>query len=56
MANSRSADFCADQIDFITNFTVITNVVMKRVNCIIFLVVTEVFYPSNFMFRISYFV
>ena len=30
----KSADFCADQIDVITNFTVITNVVIKRVHCI----------------------
>ena len=27
----RSADFCADQIDVITNFAAITNVVVKRV-------------------------
>ena len=26
--------FCADQIDVITNFIVITNVVIKRVDCI----------------------
>ena len=26
--------FCADQIDVITNFAVITNVVLKRVHCI----------------------
>ena len=25
--------FCADQIDVITNFAVITNVVIKRVHC-----------------------
>ena len=31
--NTRSADFCADQIDIITNFAVITNVVIKRVHC-----------------------
>ena len=31
--NMRSADFCADQIDVITNFAVITNVVIKRVHC-----------------------
>ena len=30
---TRSADFCADQIDAITNFAVITNVVIKRVHC-----------------------
>ena len=28
----RSADFGADQIDVITNFAVITNVVIKRVH------------------------
>ena len=28
---TRSANFCADQIDFITNFAVITNVVINRV-------------------------
>ena len=33
--NTRSADFCADQIDVITNFAVITNVVITRVHCII---------------------
>ena len=26
--------FCADQIDVVTNFAVITNVVIKRVHCI----------------------
>ena len=31
--NTRSADFCADQIDVITNFAVITNVIIKRVHC-----------------------
>ena len=30
--NTRSADFCADRIDVITNFAVITNVVIKRVS------------------------
>ena len=30
----RSADFCADRIDVITNFAVITNDVIKRVHCI----------------------
>ena len=30
---TRSIDFCADQIDDITNFSVITNVVIKRVHC-----------------------
>ena len=34
MKNTRSADFCVDQIDVITNFAVITNVVIKRVHCI----------------------
>ena len=29
----RSADFCADRIDVITNFAVITNVVKKRAHC-----------------------
>ena len=33
MKNTRSADFCADRIDVITNFAVITNVVIKRVHC-----------------------
>ena len=33
MKNTRSADFCADQIDVITNFAVIKNVVIKRVHC-----------------------
>ena len=37
--NTRSADFCADRIDVITNFAVltyfdvITNAVIKRVHC-----------------------
>ena len=34
MKNTRSVDFCAGQIDFITNFAVITNVVIKTVHCI----------------------
>ena len=34
MKKRRSADFCADQIDAITNFAVITNVFIKRVHCI----------------------
>ena len=29
----RSADFCADQIDVIKKFAVVTNVVIKRVHC-----------------------
>ena len=33
MKNSRSAEFYADRIDAITNFAVITNVVIKRVHC-----------------------
>ena len=32
--NTRSAELCADQIDVMTNFAVITNVVIKRVHCI----------------------
>ena len=31
--NTRSTIFCADQIDVITNFAVITNVIIKRVHC-----------------------
>ena len=34
MKNTLSADFCADQIDVIANFAVITNVVINRVHCI----------------------
>ena len=34
MKNTRSADFCADRIDVIMNFDVITNVVIKRAHCI----------------------
>ena len=34
MKNTRSADFCADQIDVITNFAIITNFVIKRVHYI----------------------
>ena len=41
MKKRRSADFCADQIDVITDFAVITNVVIKRVNCIILIYFTE---------------
>ena len=33
MKNTRSANFCADQIDVITNFAVIANVIMKRFHC-----------------------
>ena len=36
MKSTRSADFCADQIDVITNFAVITNVVIKWMYCSIF--------------------
>ena len=36
MKNTRSADFCADQIGVIANFAVIMNVVIIRVHCIIF--------------------
>ena len=32
--NTRSADFCADQIDVLTNVAVITNVIIERVHCI----------------------
>ena len=32
---TRSADFCANQIDVITNFAAITNIVIKRVQSII---------------------
>ena len=31
--NTQSADLCADRIDIITNFAVVTNVVIKRVHC-----------------------
>ena len=31
--NTRSTDFCADRINVITNFAVITNAVLKRVHC-----------------------
>ena len=34
MKNTQSADFCADQIDIIMNFAVITNALIKRVHCI----------------------
>ena len=30
MKNTRTADFCADRIDVIKDFAVITNVVIKR--------------------------
>ena len=33
MKTTRTADFCADRIDVITNFAVITNAVVKRVHC-----------------------
>ena len=29
---TRSADFCADQIDIITTFAIVTNVVIKKVH------------------------
>ena len=35
MKNTRSTYICADQIDVMTNFAVITNVVIKRVHCTI---------------------
>ena len=31
--------FCADRIDVITNFAVITNVVIKRVHCIFIILI-----------------
>ena len=34
MKNTQSADFCADRIDVITNFAVITNAIIKRIHCI----------------------
>ena len=34
MKNTRTADFCAEQIDVLTNFAVIMNAVVKRVHCI----------------------
>ena len=37
---TRSADFCADRIDVITNLAVITYVVMRRVHC------TKVYHTS----------
>ena len=33
MKNTRFANFCAERIDVITKFAVITNVVVKRVYC-----------------------
>ena len=39
--NTRSADFCADRIEVITNFAVITNVVIKRVHCTIVFVYSK---------------
>ena len=33
MKNTQSTDFCADRVDVITNFAVITNAVIKRVHC-----------------------
>ena len=38
---TRSADFGADQIDVITNFIVITNVVIKRVHITKLVYVTQ---------------
>ena len=35
LKNARSVDFCADRIDVITNFAVITNAVIKKVNCML---------------------
>ena len=35
----KYADFCADRIDVITNFAVITNAVIKRDHCILLLAV-----------------
>ena len=34
MKYARSADFCADRIDVITNFAVITNVVIRRLHLV----------------------
>ena len=35
MKNTRSADFCAYQIDAVSNSAVIMDVVIKRVHCIL---------------------
>ena len=43
MKNTRSADFCSDQIDVITNLAVITNAVIKRVYCNIFSLILDIF-------------
>ena len=34
--NTQSAHFCADRIDVISSFAVITNAVVKRVHCNIY--------------------
>ena len=33
MKNKRPANFCADRTDVMTNFAVLTNVVIERVHC-----------------------
>ena len=43
MKNTQSTDICADQIDIIPNFAVTTNIVIKRVHCIVDIVVMSVF-------------
>ena len=42
MKNTRSADFCADQIDVITNF-----IVIKRVHCIQLTLTLGLIYMRN---------
>ena len=41
MKNTQSADLCADRIDIITNFAVITNAVIKRVQCAIIIAASK---------------
>ena len=49
MKNTRTPDFCADQIadqiDVTTNFAIITNVVIKRAHCIAY---SFIFFYSAF--------
>ena len=50
MKKTRSADFCEDRIDVITNFAVITNAVIKRVYCNYFKAARYYFWRRSIVF------
>ena len=48
MKNTGTADdFCAEQIDVITKFAAIMNVVIKRVHCILLFLIRETIFLTS---------